>query len=201
MKVYVYSSNEAFARMLAFEAESIGRKYEAFSNLQEGYENGGIIVLDLDSGYAKNDFSGNPIIGFSENEGKLDKATVNKCRVILHRPFLISELLDSIESLAQDALGEAVVGGDDVSLRFLKDGLVTVDGKGVKLSTNEYAMLTLLYEKLGDPVSREELSAVLSSSEGNMCDVYICKLRTKLQSVSNRKFIYTVRSKGYKLEI
>jgi DNA-binding response OmpR family regulator len=62
-------------------------------------------------------------------------------------------------------------------------------------------MLTLLYERAGEPVSREELSAVLSSSEGNMCDVYICKLRTKLESVSNRKLIYTVRSKGYALKL
>ena len=89
MKVYVYSSNEAFAHMLAFESESLGRKYEAFTNSSEAPEYGSIIVMDLDCSYAKNEFDGCHIIGFSENEGKLDKATVNKCRVIIHRPFLL----------------------------------------------------------------------------------------------------------------
>ena len=200
MQVYFFSSDNAFARMLAFEAEELGRKYSIFVNSSDKPETGSIIVLDLDSKYAKSDFSESVVIGFSESEGRLDKETVKKCRVILHRPFLISELLDHIESLGEDGgkNGCACVGE---KLNFLRDGLVTIDGKGVKLSANEYAMLALLYERTGDPVSREELSAVLSSSEGNMCDVYICKLRTKLESVSNRKIIYTVRSKGYTLKL
>ncbi len=201
MKVYIYSSGEAFARMLAFETESLGRKYKVFVNSSDKPEDGSITVLDLDSNYAKNDFSDSLIIGFSENEGKLDKATVNKCRVILHRPFLITDLLDHIESLSEDHTERAIAAGSNTPLSFLKDGLVTLDGRGVKLSANEYAMLSLLYERAGEPVSREELSAVLSSAEGNMCDVYICKLRTKLESVSGRKLIYTVRSKGYRLKI
>ena len=201
MKVYVYSSNDAFARMLAFESESLGRKYKAFANSSETPEGGSIIVLDLDSGYAKNEFDGSHIIGFSENEGKLDKATVNKCRVILHRPFLIDALLDHIEALAEEHTDRENADKQTVPLCFLKNGLVTIDGRGVKLSANEYAMLKLLFERAGEPVSREELSSVLSSSEGNMCDVYICKLRTKLESVSSRKLIYTVRSRGYTLKI
>ena len=42
---------------------------------------------------------------------------------------------------------------------------------------------------------------ILGKDSGNMCDVYICKLRSKLSSVSNEKVIFTVRNKGYMLKL
>ena len=89
---------------------------------------------------------------------------------------------------------------EEVRLRLDKES-VYLDGKRIGLSGNEFALLKLLYDNLLTPVGREELNEVLSSSDGNMCDVYICRLRTKLEKSGSEKFIFTVRGKGYMLKI
>ena len=105
----------------------------------------------------------------------------------------IKELIPHKKEIALDENKNFTLDSDESSLELF--------GKKVHLSKNEYAMLDKLAENVGLPVSREELNKVLSSSVGNMCDVYICHLRAKLESVSDKKLIFTVREKGYMLKI
>ena len=122
----------------------------------------------------------------------------------MHRPFLISKFLDQIDLLSNGEapqIKEENESSVEARLCFLQDGLVTLDGSGVRLSENEYALLLKLYENINMPVSRDELGAALSSAEGNICDVYICKLRSKLEAGGSERLIFTVRSKGYMLKI
>ena len=46
---------------------------------------------------------------------------------------------------------------------------------------------------------KEELQKLFGNDSSNICDVYICKLRKKLEEASNQKLILTVREKGYKI--
>lgn len=70
----------------------------------------------------------------------------------------------------------------------------------ISLSEHEYRVLELLLAHRGEPVSREQISLAVGSDRSNMGDVYICRLRTKLDGRFGIKLIYTVRGKGYMLK-
>ena len=79
------------------------------------------------------------------------------------------------------------------------DNTVGYHGRSITLSDHEMTILTRLCECSGEPVSREELNALLGASGGNIADVYVCRLRKKLEDTDGRRVIFTVRSKGYKI--
>ena len=89
----------------------------------------------------------------------------------------------------------------DDRIFFYRDHNDTVGYKGrsITLSDHEMTILTKLCECSGEPVSREELNALLGASGGNIADVYVCRLRKKLEDTDGRRVIFTVRSKGYKI--
>lgn len=90
---------------------------------------------------------------------------------------------------------------EDDRIFFYRDHNDTVGYKGrsITLSDHERTILTRLCECSGEPVSREELNALLGASGGNIADVYVCRLRKKLEDIDGRRVIFTVRSKGYKI--
>ena len=49
-------------------------------------------------------------------------------------------------------------------------------------------------------VPRAELATLLGGG-GNSVEVYVCKLRAKIEKPLGRRMIHTVRGKGYRLEI
>ena len=89
----------------------------------------------------------------------------------------------------------------DDRIFFYRDHNDTVGYKGrsITLSDHEMTILTRLCECSGEPVSRDELNALLGASGGNIADVYVCRLRKKLEDTDGRRVIFTVRSKGYKI--
>ena len=208
INVCVLSSDGLFAEMIAAELE--GMK-ENISVCVDKYVEGSIVILDLDGGSAANISESDDVIGFSRKENSISKSLLNKCHSVMHRPFLMEELKKTVRKLAasksdaevfshRECLLDEAINEKNERLRFDKD-CVYLDEKRIGLSGNEYAVLALLYENLAVPVSREQISAVLSSADGNMCDVYICKIRTKLEKSGSEKFIFTVRGKGYMLKI
>ena len=214
INIIILSSDLIFAEMLRVELEDLRVASSVLVNQYEALsEEKRIVVLDLDGGYNLTDVSDDDaIIGFSRNETKLGNEVLTKCQLILHRPFIIDELKNSVcEIIARggyysDAISPFFINNlseniaAPVRLR-LEHGGAVLDGKRIGLSSNEYAVLKALYDNLSNPVSREELNRVLSSSEGNMCDVYICHLRSKLEKGSSERYIFTVRGKGYMLKI
>lgn len=203
MNIYVLSNDILFAHMLVIEIEDMRKNFTVTLNNYDHSDKDALVVLDLDSPYANGMFETANIIGFSKNEKSIPQENVEKCRLLLHRPFLISKFLEQIEEMS---MGEATVviasrPKTESRLCFLRDGLVTIDGRGVHLSENEYSLLKRLNDDRDSPVSRAELCKALSSSDGNICDVYICKLRSKLEAGGSERFIYTVRSKGYMLKL
>ena len=203
IKISVSSKDELFASMLGTEIESLGSEYKTVSEKAE------ISIVDLDTFLLTERFNNSHIIGFSRNEKLLPEKTIEKCAVLLHRPFLVEDLkklikdyADKGEALTDYTLKTTVI--DDMGEIFMLDNgssSLQLGEKKIHLSSNEYAILNKLYDNLGASVSREELNKVLSSAAGNMCDVYICRLRTKLESDGNKRFIFTVRGKGYMLKI
>ena len=88
---------------------------------------------------------------------------------------------------------------DRILFYYDNDNTVGYCGRSITLSDHEMTILTRLCECSGEPVSRDELNALLGASGGNIADVYVCRLRKKLEDIDGRRVIFTVRSKGYKI--
>jgi DNA-binding response OmpR family regulator len=85
------------------------------------------------------------------------------------------------------------------------EGLVLAGGRALVLSVREFDLLVALARHAGRVVSREELyrqawGGSLRSGDRS-CDVYIHKLRTKLErALPQRCFIHTHVGFGYRLD-
>lgn len=97
---------------------------------------------------------------------------------------------------------KAGIKEEESSLLRLLDGkekAVIHKNQLISLTDNEYKVLSRLLSANGEAVSREELSALLGADGGNIVDVYICRLRGKLEAPFGTRIIRTVRGKGYSL--
>lgn len=124
------------------------------------------------------------------------------------KPFSFEELLARIETVmrrssevtTQEQLLEVgSLAFDRESLRF------TIDGKEIKMTAKELAIIELLMSHPGTLFSRER---ILSNVWGmnmdpltNVVDVYIGKLRKKIDVDSSESTIETVRGLGYRLNV
>ena len=83
---------------------------------------------------------------------------------------------------------------------YFSGGVLNCGDSVISLSETELKLFSLLYEKRGQPVSREELkNEIWGIGDSNVLDVYISYLRKKLDLKFDKKFIITVRKKGYML--
>jgi two-component system OmpR family response regulator len=124
------------------------------------------------------------------------------------KPFSFEELLARIDTVmrrnSQRQLEDSCLRAG--AMEFNRDTLqVTVDGKPLHLTAKELAILELLMSKPGTLFSRER---ILSNVWGlnmdpltNIVDVYIGKLRKKIDSDGSPSLIETVRGMGYRLNI
>jgi len=124
------------------------------------------------------------------------------------KPFSFEELLARIETVMrrssevtseEKSLAMGPLAFDRQSLRF------TVDGKEIKMTAKELAIIELLMSHPGTLFSRER---ILSNVWGlnmdpltNVVDVYIGKLRKKIDADNAESIIETVRGLGYRLNV
>lgn len=125
----------------------------------------------------------------------------------LTKPFSTAELLMRIETIIRRTTTQ--------STSIIKTGLLevdinrhtaSVDGNPIHLTTKEYLILELLsLKKDGRPLSKEQIlnhlySAVDDEPELKIIDVFVCKLRKKIEKYTNGKqYIKTAWGSGYKL--
>lgn len=124
------------------------------------------------------------------------------------KPFSFEELLARIETVMrrssqitnmEESLEVGPLAFDRQSLRF------SVDGKEIKMTAKELAIIELLMSNPGTLFSRER---ILSNVWGlnmdpltNVVDVYIGKLRKKIDTSTDESMIETVRGLGYRLNV
>lgn len=121
----------------------------------------------------------------------------------LPKPFGLEELQARIRSLLrrQSVVKQAVLqrGGLQLDLVAHK---VTVDGAPIDLTSREYALLEVFMQNLGRILPRTLIAEKIWSSnydaDTNFLDVYMSRLRMKLESSSAPRF-KTVRGIGYQL--
>jgi two-component system OmpR family response regulator len=116
------------------------------------------------------------------------------------KPFNMEEVLARIRALIRRSAGHAspeiVIGPLSIDTR---NGRVAVDGNPVKVTAQEYRLLSYLAHHKGRIVSRIELTEHLYAQdfdrESNTIEVFIGRLRRKL----GVDVIHTVRGLGYRI--
>ena len=133
----------------------------------------------------------------------------------LRKPFNSRELLARIKALlrrtpstrngqASHLVEAAGISLNRSHLQVYVDFQVHIDGAPVKLSPNEYRLLSLLMEQPGRIVSLEQLAEAIGGNEPSQRKakvwVYIGRLRAKIERNARQpRRLLTVRGEGYRI--
>jgi DNA-binding response OmpR family regulator len=138
--------------------------------------------------------------GLGDRVGGLDRGADD----YMTKPFEFPELLARLRALVrrgQEARPAALATGDlvvDPAAHRVRRG-----GEEIELTAKEFALLEYLARHLGAVLSREQLiEAVWDESyrgDSNLVDVYIRRLRDKIDRPFDRDTLQTVRGVGYRL--
>lgn len=122
----------------------------------------------------------------------------------LTKPFEVRELLARVRALLRrhSEIRDRSIVIDDLEIDTLSR-TAKRKGKEIELTTKEYSLLEFLAVNRGKVVGREEISDHVWDDSfdpfSNLIEVYIKRLRTKLDDGSEKQLIQTRRGSGYVL--
>jgi two-component system copper resistance phosphate regulon response regulator CusR len=120
----------------------------------------------------------------------------------LVKPFAFSELQARVKTILRRTPPRQpeIVKIGDLELDLFKQRAVRA-GKKLDLTPKEFALLSLLARRAGEPQSRETIAEEVwdmsFDSDTNVVDVHVRRLRSKLDDPYEKKLIQTVRGVGY----
>ena len=211
--VYVISRDAVFARMLELELCEAGVtvvRTEEFP--RDEARNGELRIFTASSQVLESDSRRGVHVefGFSDiGSGCAER--------YFKRPFAIEDFVNAVFSIVGEGDGSSLVAMEGnaatVSDPYVQVGLTSEEGRFfyngemLSLTETEHSLLSLLYERRGETVTREELlTHVWGRTENendrktNLTDVYIRYLREKLDDRFGVRIIFSVRGKGYMLK-
>jgi DNA-binding response OmpR family regulator len=147
-----------------------------------------------------------PILMLTAKTGEYDEAEALDTGAddFLRKPFSFVVLLARLRSLTRRNSGErpAVLDAGDLRLDPARRNF-TVAGDEIELTPTEFSIMELLMRRSGEVVSKLEIleSCWDWAYEGdpNIVEVYVARLRKKIDIDSGHKHIETVRGAGYRL--
>ena len=119
------------------------------------------------------------------------------------KPFALEEVLARLNALIRRAAGHArpQLTFGPVTLDTASQQ-VTVEGAAIELTTFEYKVLEYLMLRPGEVVSKTELTEHIYEQDfdrdSNTLEVFVGRLRKKLDPDNNLKPIETLRGRGYR---
>ncbi|NMP17814.1 response regulator transcription factor [Thalassotalea sp. Y01] len=122
----------------------------------------------------------------------------------LAKPFVLEELLARLNALIRRSVGQAspVINNGPLAINT-KSQQVSVNQDTVNLSSSEYRLLEYLFLHIGEVSSKAELTEHIYNEDfdldSNVIEVFIRRLRKKLDPDNQYGFIETMRGQGYKL--
>jgi two-component system response regulator PhoP len=122
------------------------------------------------------------------------------------KPFHVEELLARVDALLRRAGGwaqsELVCGPITLDTR---SQVVAVDGQPLELTTFEYRLLEYLMVHAGEVLSKAQITEALYDQDferdSNVIEVFIGRLRRKLDPAGKFQPIETLRGRGYRMAL
>ncbi|MGJ0516172.1 MAG: response regulator transcription factor [Methylomicrobium sp.] len=124
----------------------------------------------------------------------------------LVKPFHYEELLARINALLRRSVGQAhpVLTHGNIELDTVAQE-VSVDGVKLELTAYEYKVLEYLMFRKGELISKSVLTQHIYDEDfdrdSNVIEVFIGRLRKKLDPDGTRKPIETLRGRGYRIPL
>ena len=122
----------------------------------------------------------------------------------LPKPFSFEELLARVRSLVrrQSAVKQVVLEHRGIKVDLISH-TVQMHGKAIDLTSREYALLEIFMQNPGRILTRTLISEKIWAShydiDTNLLDVYMSRLRSKLEAADMSPLFKTVRGVGYQL--
>lgn len=122
----------------------------------------------------------------------------------LAKPFSLEELLARVRSQMRRSgtTRSTHLACGSLAMDLLARS-VTVDGQALELTNREFALLELLLQQQGRVVTRTQIADAIWDSNYEMADnlieVYVARLRRKLEAQGLPPVLKTVRGTGYRL--
>ena len=122
----------------------------------------------------------------------------------LPKPFSFEELLARVRSLVrrQSSVKQVVLEHRGIQVDLLNH-TVQIDGQSIDLTSREYALLEIFMQNPGRILARTLISEKIWAShydiDTNLLDVYMSRLRAKLERSSTTPLFKTVRGVGYQM--
>jgi len=122
----------------------------------------------------------------------------------LVKPFHVQELLARLEAMLRRASGQFKPSLEWGPIRVdLRGKRVNVEGNPVDLTAFEFNLLEYLMQRPGEVISKAEMTERLYEQDferdSNVIEVFVGRLRKKLDPDNTFKPIETVRGQGYRL--
>jgi len=122
----------------------------------------------------------------------------------LPKPFAVSELRARIRALIRRSKNHSDVTARIADLEIDRDRrCINRGGVTIPLTAKEFALVELLMIHSPDTVTRSEIIEHVwdcqYDSETNLVDVYIYRLRQKINDMGATRLIHAIRGVGYKL--
>jgi two-component system copper resistance phosphate regulon response regulator CusR len=123
----------------------------------------------------------------------------------LEKPFDFRELLARIRALLRRGLRAPLPDRLSVAGLLLdtRGRRVARDGRALALTTREYALLEYLARRVGEVVGRADIAEHVWDERydplSNVIDVYVQRLRRKIDVPGRQSLIRTRRGEGYEL--
>ena len=122
----------------------------------------------------------------------------------LPKPFSFEELLARVRSLVrrQSSVKQVVLEHKGIRVDLLSH-TVQINGAPIDLTSREYALLEIFMQNPGRILTRTLISEKIWAShydvDTNLLDVYMSRLRAKLEISFDKPLFKTVRGVGYQL--
>lgn len=122
----------------------------------------------------------------------------------LTKPFSFDELLARIRALLRRSKKTEtyIIEYKDIVLNPYNRRL-HISEKEVELTEKEFLIMEFMLKNTEKPLTRKEIAEYVwqnQTDSTNIVDVYVNFLRKKIESVSDKKYIHTVRGTGYVLK-